>query len=103
MIRVGNVHPLTDFKRDTARFRKRLRSSGEPAILTVDGRAELVVQDAAAYERLLEQVERARAIEGIRRGLDSMERGEGVPLEEFDTAFRRKHGLPKRRTTKKSA
>ena len=48
---------------------------------TVNGKAELVVQDASAYQELLDLVDRAEALIGIQRGLDSMDRGEGEPLE----------------------
>jgi hypothetical protein len=40
----------------------RLKLSGRPEVLTINGKAELVVQDAAAYQRLLEAVERARQV-----------------------------------------
>jgi hypothetical protein len=38
--------------------------------------------------------ERAEAIAGLRRGLDSVERGEGVPLEEAMEALQKKLGIP---------
>jgi hypothetical protein len=37
----------------------RIKLSGRREVLTINGKAELVVQDAAAYQRLLEAVERA--------------------------------------------
>jgi PHD/YefM family antitoxin component YafN of YafNO toxin-antitoxin module len=96
MIPMRNIHPLTDFKRRTSEFRLRLKNTGLPEVLTVDGRADLVVQSADAYQKLLEAVERAEAIEGVRRGLASMARGEGRPVEEFDAAMRRKHRIPRK-------
>lgn len=77
MIHLGNIHPLTDFKRDTTAFSKRLKKSGQPAVLTVEGRAELVVQDADAYQNLLDLLEHVEAIEGIKKGLASMKAGKG--------------------------
>lgn len=47
-----------------------------------DSRADLVVQDAAAYQELLDRLDRAEAIVGINRGLMSMRRGEGKAVEE---------------------
>ena len=61
MLRPTDVHPITEFKRSTPEFVKRLRATGLPEVLTIDGRGELVVQHAAAYERLLAIVERAAA------------------------------------------
>ncbi len=99
MIQPENIRPLTDFKRNTAKFRRSLRRTGLPTVLTVEGRAELVVQDAAAYQRLLEAVERLAAIEGVDAGLRSMRKERGVPADEFFTSLRR--GLSRR--GKKSA
>ncbi|MDQ3812745.1 MAG: prevent-host-death protein, partial [Armatimonadota bacterium] len=69
------------------------KASGRPLILTVNGKAELVVQDAASYQAMLETVERAATVEGIRRGLEQMERGEGRSATEVFDEFRAKHGI----------
>ena len=45
-----DIHPLTDFKRHTAQFVKRIKRSKRPVILTVNGRAEIIVQDAKSYQ-----------------------------------------------------
>ena len=58
-IKVQDIASLTDFHRNSTYHCKRLRLSGRPQVLTVNGKAVLVVQDAAAYQRLLEVVERA--------------------------------------------
>jgi hypothetical protein len=91
MIDPTRIHPITDFKRNTPEFVKRLKETGLPEVLTIDGRGELVVQDAAAYQRLLERVE---AFEGIRRGLADVDAGRHVSLAEFEAAMRKKHALP---------
>ena len=46
------------------------------------GQIEVVVQDAEAYQELLDRLERAEAVAGLREGLDSMEEGEGRPLDD---------------------
>jgi Arc/MetJ-type ribon-helix-helix transcriptional regulator len=43
--------------------------------------------------RLLQQ-EREAAIAGIQQGIESLERGEGIPLDEAFESLRRKHNLP---------
>lgn len=74
-----DIHPLTDFKRKTPEFRRRLRSSNRPIVLTVDGRPELVVQSAEAYQALLEENRRlklGRLRDEVAVGADQAERGE---------------------------
>ena len=75
MIDLRDIRSLTEFKRHTADFLARLKETGKPQVLTVNGRAEVVVQDAESYQRLMEVIERAEAIEGIRHGLDDLESG----------------------------
>ena len=90
------VHSLTDFLRNTKSRMRRMKRSKRPLVLTVNGRAELVVQDARSYQALLELADRAEAIEGIRRGLESMARGEGRPAEQVLEELRKKHKIPRR-------
>ena len=35
-----------------------MKQTGEPIVLTVNGKAEVVVQDAKSYQQLLEKIER---------------------------------------------
>jgi PHD/YefM family antitoxin component YafN of YafNO toxin-antitoxin module len=80
-----DIRPLTDFKRNTPEFLRQLKESGHPLVLTINGKAELVVQDAKSYQRLLDLAERLETIQAVKEGLASMGRGEGRPMEEaFD-------------------
>jgi prevent-host-death family protein len=56
-IRIEDIGSLTDFARNTKAHLNRLRRTGRPQLLTVNGKAEVVVQNAAAYQRLMETVE----------------------------------------------
>ena len=90
-----DIRSLSDFKRNTTEFVRKMQESGKPVVLTVNGRSELVVQDATSYQKLLELVDRLEAIEGIKRGLEDADRGEGVTLEQFDKEMRRKYEIPR--------
>ena len=57
-IRLDDICSLTDFHRHTKRHVDRLARTKRPVVLTVNGRARLVVQEAAAYESLLKRLER---------------------------------------------
>ena len=64
-----DIDSLTNFKRQTATYLKQLHKTGTPVVLTVNGKAEVVVQDATAYRRLVEraaQVEREETVAAIR-------------------------------------
>lgn len=90
-----DIDSLTHFKRNTAEVIEQLKATGEPLVLTVNGKAEVVVQDAASYQRMLELIDRAEAIIGINKGLDSIARGEGIPAEEAFERLRRKRSIPR--------
>jgi PHD/YefM family antitoxin component YafN of YafNO toxin-antitoxin module len=89
------IDSLTNFKRNTPAFLDRLQESGQPMVLTINGKAKLVVQDASSYQQLLETIDRLEAIEGIRRGLSEMKAGKGKPLDRVDKAIRKKHRIPR--------
>lgn len=82
MIDLNDIRSLTEFQRDTKSQLARIKRSGRPMVLTVNGKAAVVVQDAAAYQRLLDAADRAQAVSGIERGLASMKRGDGRPLRD---------------------
>ena len=88
-----DIHSLTDFKKNTSEFIERLKQTGEPVVLTINGRAALVVQDAGAYQKLREIAEEAKVLEGIRQGLEDMEAGRTVSLDDFKKHIRTKHGF----------
>jgi hypothetical protein len=58
MIKIQDILSLTEFHRHTREHIARLRATGRPEVLTINGRAELVVQDASAYQDLLERIQR---------------------------------------------
>jgi prevent-host-death family protein len=90
-----DIDSLSNFKRKTTQFVRQLKETGEPLVLTVNGKAELVVQDAAAYQELLELKERWEAIEGIRRGLEDIRKGRTVPMAEAFAFLESKHKIPR--------
>jgi len=80
-----NIISLTDFKRNTADVLKRVKDDKEPAVLTVNGSASVVVMDAKEYQRMAKDAQMGSIMRGIEAGLDSMVAGKGIPLEKaFD-------------------
>ncbi len=90
-----DIQSLSSFKRKTPEFIRAMKDSGMPVVLTVNGKAEIVVQDAESYQRMLETIDRLEAIEGIKRGLQDVEEGRTQSLQEFDQEMRQKYGIPR--------
>lgn len=61
MFNLLDIHSLTDFQRNTRKFLERLRDSHQPMVLTVNGKAAVVMQDAESYQALLDELAQARA------------------------------------------
>jgi prevent-host-death family protein len=93
MIDLREVRSVTEFQRNVKEYVGRLKERKAPLVLTVNGRAELVVQDAQSYQELLDRLERAEAVAAIRQGIAQVERGEGMPLEDAERTLRKKHGF----------
>jgi PHD/YefM family antitoxin component YafN of YafNO toxin-antitoxin module len=91
-----DIQSLSDFKRNTSEFVSQMQETGRPLVLTINGQAELIVQDAGAYQELLDHIEEVDAIEGIQRGLADKAAGRVISLEDFEKSFRRAHNLPRR-------
>ncbi len=94
MVMLNESHPLSDFQQNPKRHLRRLNKTGQPEVLTINGKPAVVVQDARSYRRLLDTVEHAEAIAGIKLGLDSLARGEGQPAKAVFQRLRRKHKIP---------
>ncbi|HYW45443.1 MAG TPA: type II toxin-antitoxin system Phd/YefM family antitoxin [Bryobacteraceae bacterium] len=93
MIDLREVRSVTEFQRHIKDYVGRLKEKKTPLVLTVNGRAELVVQDAESYQLMLDRLERAETVAAIRRGIEQTGRGEGIPLEEAEKRLRKKHGF----------
>jgi prevent-host-death family protein len=91
----SDIQSLTTFRRRSSDFLKQLKKSKRPVVLTVKGKAAAVVQDAAAYQRLLDIAAFADAEEGIRQGLGDVVQGRTRPAREAFDAIRRKHDIPR--------
>ena len=88
-----DIRSLTAFRRSSSAMMKHLKKSKRPLVLTVNGRAAAVVQDAEAYQRLMDIAARADAREGLRQGLEDARAGRIRPAREFFKEFEASHGL----------
>ena len=93
MLDVRQIHSLTDFIRHHKTYLKRLKETHTPEVLTVNGKAELVVLDVESFQTLMEKIDRADTIEAIKEGLAAADRGELKPAEQVFEEMRAKYGL----------
>jgi prevent-host-death family protein len=90
-----DIQSLTTFRRRSADLMKQLKKSKRPVVLTVNGKAEAVVQDAEAYQRLLDITARADVHEAIRQGLNDVTHRRTRPAKEVFDRIRRQYGIPR--------
>jgi PHD/YefM family antitoxin component YafN of YafNO toxin-antitoxin module len=93
MLDTRQIHPLTDFLRNHKAHLARLKETRAPEVLTVNGRAEIVVQDADSYQEMLDRLYHLETIAAIQEGIASAERGELKPAEQVLAELRARHGL----------
>ena len=60
-----DICSMTEFKRRSSSVISRLRGTGRAVVLTTNGKADVVVQDAASYQKLLD---RLQAYESVQTG-----------------------------------
>jgi PHD/YefM family antitoxin component YafN of YafNO toxin-antitoxin module len=59
MLRLANICSLTEFRHNSKDFIQKMKQSGSPLVLTVNGRADIVVYEAEAFQELVDRLERA--------------------------------------------
>ncbi len=94
MLDTQEIRPLTDFLRNHKAHVARLKETKTPEILTVNGKAEVIVQDAQSYQELLDRLHHMETIAAIREGIASAERGELKPAEQVFAEMKAKYGIP---------
>jgi prevent-host-death family protein len=88
----NDIRSLSDFKRKTSELIERLKKTGHPLVLTINGRAEVVVQDVEAYQELLDRVE---TVDALQLGFADVRAGRTKPARDVFERLRRKHGIPR--------
>ena len=89
-----DIMSLSTFKRDSNKVMRQMKRTKEPVVLTVNGKAAVVVQDAESYQSLLDLKDRTETVEILRQRLASVGRKKGRPAEDFFTEFFAKNNIP---------
>ena len=91
MVDVKDIQSLTEFQRKTRQTIARLKKTGRPAVLTVNGQAEVVVQDAASYQRLVARAQEADRLMELRRSIAEHRAGRVRDLDEVLDELEARH------------
>lgn len=94
---VENIRSLTDFRRHTKEYVEGLQETKLPMVLTVNGEAVIVVQDAQAFQALqakladleaqLLRMKREALKHDIQLGIDQVEAGQYTTYTEDDAGL----------------
>jgi prevent-host-death family protein len=91
-ISLKNIHSLTEFKRNANVYVEQVRNSLSPLVLTVNGEAAVIVQDAAGFQAMidrlnaveaeLQELKLAQLRDDLQVGINQLDRGEGASYTE---------------------
>lgn len=93
MIDLREIRSVTEFQRNAKEYVGRLKDSKTPLVLTVNGRAELVVQDAGSYQELLDRLEELETVAAIRTGLEDAKEGRVQPARKTLKSLGKRLGI----------
>jgi prevent-host-death family protein len=92
-IDVRDIHSLTDFQRNARTYIDRVKASKHPLVVTVNGSAEVVVQDAESYQAMVDRLRELEDLAAIRNGVAQAEAGDTRPALEALRELRQRHGI----------
>ena len=93
MIRATDIHSLTDFTRNAKTYIQHIRESKNPMAITINGDAQVVIQDAESFQRMVDQLEHARFMAAMRESEAAVREGHVEDLDEAFSGIRGQLGL----------
>src|ERR1039458_7293128 len=96
MLDTREIHPLTDFLRNHKAHVTRLKETHAPEVLTVNGKAEIVIQDAESYQRMIDRLHHMETVAAIQEGMASAERPSGTDIRRSSAGRPQAYPWPER-------
>jgi len=84
MLDARQIHSMSDFLRNHKSHVARLKATRVPEVLTVNGRAEVVMLDTESYELLMERLHHMEAVASVRADIARFEKD--APVDEATEA-----------------
>jgi prevent-host-death family protein len=85
-----DIRSVSELKRDTRKIFRHLHETGRPMVVTVKGKPDVVLLDAAVYERRLAEINLARL---LAEGEEDIRSGRVRPAREAIKDIKRRAGL----------
>jgi len=89
-----DIQSLSVFKRDSSKFIKQIKKTGEPLVLTVNGKAAAVVLDPDSYQSYLREKDWQDTMTALRQAREDVKAGRVQDAEDFFREFEERHGIP---------
>ncbi len=93
MIRATDIHSLTDFTRNAKTYIEKVKETKNPMAITINGSAEVIVQDAETYQMMVDELERSRLIAAIVEGERDIAAGRTHSLADIVAEAKAKYGV----------
>lgn len=97
-----DIHSLSEFQRNAKDHIRKMKRTRRPVVLTVNGRAAVVIQDIESYSKASGERAREAEIAAVLEGLAQARAGLGRPIEVLDREFRARR-LGAKKSRRKSA
>ena len=93
MLDTREIYSLSDFVRNPKAHVARLKETRTPEVLTVNGRAEVVLLDTETYENLMERLQNANEIAAIRTHMAEARKNAPPQEEVSEEEIKRSHAI----------
>ena len=87
MLNLSHSRPLNQFQQEAPELLHQFQTDKTPIVITINGKAVAVLQDAESYEKLLERLELLETLAGIRQSLGEFEQDKGISIHQAFAQF----------------
>ncbi len=91
---IRDIQTLSEFKKNASKLVKQVQETKQSIVLTVNGQAVAVVQDAESYQNSLNDRELAESVDVLKERISKLRKGgERIPAEEVFSKISKKYGV----------
>lgn len=85
----GDIYPVADFNRKPSEHIKRVQESKKPELLTVNGKAAVVLVDPESYDEMAKNQDLLDTLKTLAVANEQHENGEALPAKQVFEKLRR--------------